>query len=164
MATLVPQLCVPLAIVGKDDHLPSAELLLQEPDDHASVVPVEADDHIIERLTEFANKGSHGSSISVNNAWNDIRPLLEEYLRFRFPEFWIETGKKKWLKDFVDLAKSNTGPHVLPLTPEQISKIEHFKDNTNEPHHGGGTQAKATPTETELMTLVGEVLHLVKKS
>ena len=119
----------------------------------------------LDQLTDFASKGSHGSGISVNDAWNDIRPLLEEYLRFRFPRFWESSSKSKlWLGDFVAAAKGNSGPHALALTPAQILKVEHFKDNTTEPHHGGGTQAKVAPTETELMTLIGEVLEFVTTS
>ena len=109
----------------------------------------------------FADTGTHGA-VSLDEAWSLVRPLLEEYLRFRFPLYW---KPQQWLGDFLALAKDvKSAPHPLPLTAGQIAQIDSFKSRSNNPHHGGGPQPVNPPSETEMIALANEVLAFVRQS
>lgn len=120
----------------------------------------------IDRLRHFIAVGCAQAGTTREQVWAELRPLLEEYLRFRFPRFWTTdgAGKKLWLADFVRLARNGPRPHELPniFSQKYIAKLEEWKGFGNPPHHGESIQPISLPTEGELRTYAQEILEFVE--
>lgn len=84
------------------------------------------------------------------------RTLLEDYIRFRFPNTF---GPKQWLGDMISHIRTAGKSHPMW---DHLSDLEAVNGFTSPAHHGSSTTAAATtPTEGEIVTHVRRALKIV---
>ena len=89
-----------------------------------------------------------------------IRPLLEENLRFRFPDHF-STG---WLGDFIGaVSKAQPGEPLPALFSRFSAEMQSINDYSKEYHHGTGTNPDTHPiNEPELKAYVGRTFAFLR--
>ena len=108
----------------------------------------------IERLEAFVESTS--GAPTADDAWQKVRPVLEEYLRFRFRHAW-QPGD--WLLNFIQ--KGRVGDPNIPLAAEEIEHVATWCRFSNPGMHGDPSRSSPTPSASELRGIVRNVLEFV---
>ena len=93
---------------------------------------------------------------SANDAWSNIRNVLEEYLRFRFPRAWQE---RDWLGDF--LRKAHAAHPDIPLSVEAVARIGVWCGFSSPAHHADPAFRAPAPGADEVQNVARQVLRFV---
>lgn len=90
-----------------------------------------------------------------DTALQKLRPVLEAYLRFRFPKHW---HRNEWLGDF--LRRADTTP--LPLTLDQVERLRTWCQFTSPSMHDDPGDAAPPPSPDDIRTVARAVLEFVQ--
>lgn len=105
-------------------------------------------------LLEFY-KNNIGKPIDVVRA---IRPLLEEWLRMRFPGFFKDG---EWLGDFIKKSQDYSNSTVSQLIKKDLSEIININDYSKVFHHGNNQVSNPDISDNELRGYVQKTLGLL---
>ncbi len=106
-------------------------------------------------LTTFANEGT-GDSRHVALA---IRPVLEEYLRFRLP---FQFEEDEWLGDFISKIRNAEANDLLFAAQELLDELEGINDFSKKFHHSSNPDAdNEIIDDTELQAYVQRTLDVI---
>lgn len=108
----------------------------------------------LERLEAFCNRNPDAPA--ADDAGRMIRPILEEYLEFRFRRAWEEND---WLGKFVGKAKNNH-PDIR-LSKVDIKNIECWLSFASPEMHGDPHHARPSHSDAELRSIATGVLNFV---
>lgn len=109
----------------------------------------------LSRLEDFLARKP--GALQAEDAWQKVRPVLEAYLRFRFPKAWQHN---EWLGDFIK--KGRDGNPTVPLSPLEIDQIATWSGWANPAMHGDPHDANPTPSESEVRAVVQAVVNFVQ--
>ena len=105
-------------------------------------------------LLEFY-KYNIGKPIDVARA---IRPLLEEWLRMRFPGFFKDG---EWLGDFIKKLEDDSNSNISQLIKKDIPEIININDYSKVFHHGANQVSDPDISDNELRGYVKNTLRLL---
>jgi wobble nucleotide-excising tRNase len=113
-----------------------------------------------ETLQKYLEEGL-GDGQSLLSIATSIRPLLEGYLRMRFPQ---ELKVNEWLGDFVGkLRDAEEGSPLYDIRSEILNELTDINDYSKKYHHDQNRNAAEEPiTDTELCTYVDRTLRLIR--
>lgn len=128
-----------------------AELVVWDPEEHCK--PIYWQDFA--RLEAFRDRAADAPDARA--AWRTIRPVLEHYLRHRFPKAW---RPKEWLGDF--FRKARERHPAIRLEHAAMARLESWCGLSNPGMHGNPQDASPPPSEEEIRLAVTEVLDFIQ--
>lgn len=87
----------------------------------------------------------------------DIRVVLEDYLRRRFPDAW---GPRDWLGDFTNKLRAGQVPGKF--AGEWLRELEELTRFSSTSHHAEGAHPTAPPSRDEIRSYAREALALIR--
>lgn len=112
-----------------------------------------------EMISDYVEKGI-GTSSSLAVA-QSLRPLLEEYLRMKFP---MDFTSNFWLGDLIGQMKSNPTPRMKLYPSSQLLELEEIKDYAKKFHHSAEAPAyDGAVDDTELAGYAKRALAVIAK-
>lgn len=109
----------------------------------------------LDALRDFVARVPGG--LGPEDAWRRARPVLEGYLRFRFPRAW---AKNEWLGHFV--TKGKAGNPAIPLPASDIERIGTWCRFSNPGMHANPLGGERSPTEAEIRTMIQAIVAFVQ--
>jgi wobble nucleotide-excising tRNase len=106
-------------------------------------------------LEKFINDGD-SSQDGMLKAAKCIRPLLEGYLRNKYPGVF---GEREWLGDFIEKIKASNSGEPLSFVKTRIPELESINDYSKRFHHDSNTNQ--TIIETELSRYAKKGLNFI---
>ncbi|GHT30746.1 hypothetical protein FACS1894214_1190 [Planctomycetales bacterium] len=132
--------------IGGNNHIEELDIV-------AETLSVYLKNHAI--LSQFYNE-RQGSEMNVVRA---IRPLLEGWLRRRFP---MRFGDNQWLGDFIKTIRCANDSDGLVRAKDDLSEIESINNYSKQFHHDQNSNADSERIDTtELHGFVKRTLQLV---
>lgn len=109
-------------------------------------------------LEKYLNEGVSGQQ-QLRNVARYIRPLLEGYLRIKFPGKFAEN---EWLGDFIQKIKNSKLTEPLYKMISQIIELESINNFSRKYHHSENSSADNEPiTDAELKSFVDRTLKFL---
>lgn len=87
-----------------------------------------------------------------------IRPLLETYLRYKYPQAWNE---KEWLGDMIGKIQHSSASDVIHPCACIVQQLESINNYTKRFHHRVSGMAADVPEPRELRTYVAMALEII---
>lgn len=87
-----------------------------------------------------------------------IRPLLETYLRYKYPLAW---GEKEWLGDMIGKIRNTVPDDIIYACNCLVSNLEDVNNYTQRFHHRVTGVSADVPDPRELITYVKRALEIV---
>ena len=110
-------------------------------------------------ISEYLERGSRDSNHLVQVA-RCIRPLLEGYLRIKFPK---EFSQSEWLGNFVDKIRNAGSGDPLCSMQSKVGELGDINDYSKKYHHDQNPGADSEHiNDTELQSYSGRALNLIQ--
>lgn len=87
-----------------------------------------------------------------------IRPLLETYLRYKYPQAWSET---EWLGDMIGKIRQSSASDIIHSCICLVEKLESVNNYTKRFHHRVNGMTADVPEARELKTYVEMTLEII---
>ncbi len=87
-----------------------------------------------------------------------IRPLLETYLRYKYPQAWSET---EWLGDMIGKIRQSSASDIIHSCTCLVEKLESVNNYTKRFHHRVNGMSADVPEARELKTYVEMTLEII---
>jgi len=111
-------------------------------------------------LEKYLNEGISGQQ-QLRNVARCIRPLLEGYLRLRFPGKFTES---EWLGDFIKKIENASNGEPLSNMKLQLNELKDIKDFSKKYHHSFNPNADyELIIDAELKSFVDRTLKIMYK-
>jgi len=108
-------------------------------------------------LSDYVNNpGSYANRLK--EVVGRIRPLLETYLRYKYPQAWNEND---WLGDMVGKIQRSSDSDIIHPCACLVQKLESVKDYTKRFHHRVNGMSADVPEPRELKTYVEMTLEII---
>jgi hypothetical protein len=88
-----------------------------------------------------------------------IRPVLEGYLRMRFP---LLLPQDKWLGDFIGAIRAASTGDSLAVMHSHLTELEQLNEFSKRYHHEDGSITTTGLTDTELLPWVRRTISFVE--
>jgi len=109
-------------------------------------------------LEKYLNEGVSGQE-QLRNVARCIRPLLEGYLRFKFPRKFAES---EWLGDFIKKIERALNEETFVNMKSQLVELISINDYSRKYHHSDNPNADNEPiTDPELKSFVNRTLKFL---
>lgn len=109
----------------------------------------------VDRLQAFHER--HPRAPHHDDAWRILRPVLEHYLKYRFPRAW---SGDEWLWDFVK--KGRDGHPAVRLSAEDLERVASLCRFCSPSLHADPRDAGPPPKEDEIRSVVATVLDFIQ--
>lgn len=157
---------------GPDDHgedRPCVELQLKRPNGHSYFASIDLDIECAtpyfrhhQTLMHFMDgEDFDGRPVTRTDAGKAIRPLIEAYLRGRFPGDLIPKDKRM-LGSIIGCIRTSRPPHPLAYAIPLVSELDELNDFATRYHHDSGSDGgQVEPDEHEVRAFAARALRVV---
>lgn len=112
----------------------------------------------LSRIESLALYGER--DVSADQVYRDLRPVLEEYLEFRFPDLW--DGHTGWLGDFI--GKVRESPSLLEDTDIDVDELTELNDFSKSGHHASSSRPAEPPSANEIRNYATRTYRFIRGS
>ncbi len=109
-------------------------------------------------ISDYLERGSRDSNHLAQVA-RCIRPLLEGYLRIKYPK---EFGQSEWLGNFVDKIRNAKNGDLLYSMQLKLGELEDINDYSKKYHHENPADDSEHISDTELQSYSKRTLNLIQ--
>lgn len=124
------------------------------------MLPSQAYEMRYERLCNFLSDPADFAN-QLNNVARDLRVILEEYLKYKYPRAWAEDSD--WLGDMIRKIREAPAHDPIANLQHLVTELEQVNEYSKRFHHRSIGATADTPDATELLSYARQALSIIHK-